>query len=318
MGKGARIALYGLSLLVLPLAAATMHRSVVPALHELTVATWNLEWLVTPETAQRSRLNCRAGQPAALPCDVARNLARDSADLARLAAYANSVDADVFAFQEVENPAIARRIFPGYSICIAPGAGLQHVGFAVRRRLAHRCGPPRETLMLDGRQRAGMSLTIAPYNAPPIELLVVHLKSGCAHDDPDTGGEACEILMRQAAALHTWLVSRTSPAARYILLGDFNRGRAGQATDPFWQLLGGHASTTSLFRDAATGLPFRNCYFGAPFRDAIDHILLSPALAQAVPAGGYRRFGYRNRDVMHYRLSDHCPIRISLNPRGGP
>ena len=73
----------------------------------------------------------------------AEELARDSADLARLAAYARKLDADIVAFQEVENEAIAREVFRGYRICMADGTGVQHVGFAVRPRVTHRCGPMR-------------------------------------------------------------------------------------------------------------------------------------------------------------------------------
>ena len=82
---------------------------------ELHLATWNLEWLVSPATALASRLSCDDGTRATLPCDVARTLARDSADFARLRAYARALDADVIALQEVEDVATAQRVFRGYA-----------------------------------------------------------------------------------------------------------------------------------------------------------------------------------------------------------
>src|SRR6185369_3972932 len=128
------------ALLLLLSGPASVRRA--PAAEPLRLATWNMEWLLTPETEQAARLACRAGHRTALPCDVALEQARDSADLAQLARHARLVGADVFAFQEVESVSIAQRVFKGYDICIAPGRGVQHVGFAVRRSLAHRCGQP--------------------------------------------------------------------------------------------------------------------------------------------------------------------------------
>ncbi|HMA11328.1 MAG TPA: hypothetical protein VKO83_05535, partial [Steroidobacteraceae bacterium] len=104
-------------LLLLSLAAATTRAR--PAAQQLVIATWNMEWLVTPATAHAARLACRSGHRAALPCDVARGLSRDSADLDRLAWYARHLDADVIAFQEVEDSTIAARIFGNHRLCIA-------------------------------------------------------------------------------------------------------------------------------------------------------------------------------------------------------
>ena len=83
------------------------------AVAALRIATWNMEWLVDGGTARAARIACRDGRPAPLPCDVVRELARDSADLARLANYARHLDADVIAFQEVQNEAIAARVAGG-------------------------------------------------------------------------------------------------------------------------------------------------------------------------------------------------------------
>src|SRR6188768_3467839 len=84
------------------LVAATIWSAQRDADDEITIATWNLEWLISPATAHAGRLACRHGKRTSLPCDV---IARDSADLARLATYARELDADIVAFQEVENEA---------------------------------------------------------------------------------------------------------------------------------------------------------------------------------------------------------------------
>jgi endonuclease/exonuclease/phosphatase family metal-dependent hydrolase len=300
------------ALLLLSLGAATMPAPPTPASlrSPLRIATWNLEWLVTPETAHAARLACRSGVRSTLPCDVARR-ARDSADIARLAAYAGMADADVFAFQEVESAAIAGRVFNGYDICIAPGRGLQHVGFAVRRGLPHRCGPPLDSLSLGGRQRPGLTLWIAPGTSAAMEILAVHLKSGCADADVESGAASCVLLLQQARALSEWIASH-SKSERFLVLGDFNRSDADTANDLFWRLLAGDDTGPPSFMHAGEGSAFRNCDRGAPYSRAIDHILVGGQLREALQQGSYLRLRYRSLDAMRYRLSDHCPVRISL------
>lgn len=295
--------------LLLSLGPATVRQA--RAARVVSIATWNLEWLVTPGTAHAARLACRAGRRTALPCDVALEQSRDSADLARLARHARRVAADVFAFQEVESATIARRVFGNYDICIAPGKGLQHVGFAIRRGLPHRCGPPVESLSLNGAQRPGLLLTLLPDSQAPIDLLVVHLKSGCADTALSSKSTACALLARQADALHQWLVEQIQRQPRFLVLGDFNRSDREPASDLFWRALVGEAPVAPFINVAAT-IPYRNCYIGAPFSRAIDHVLVSRALEHALLEGGYRRFGYGALEATRYRLSDHCPVRVSL------
>jgi endonuclease/exonuclease/phosphatase family metal-dependent hydrolase len=277
----------------------------------LTIASWNLEWLVSPETAHTGRLNCNAGKTAPVPCDVARELSRDTADLARLAHYARKLDADVIAFQEVENQRAARRVFRGYDICIHPGKGVQTAGFAVRG-VAHRCEAPLQTLAQGDRQRAGARLILFPGTSQQIELLAVHLKSGCSRDALDSGAAACRTLAAQGAALAAWMQQRAQANARVIVLGDFNR--AGPGNDVFWQQLRVGTAPEAAFDNASSGVAFSNCYRGQPFSQYIDHILVSRALAAQVVRGSFRHHGYRSLDAFRYRLSDHCPISISLIP----
>jgi endonuclease/exonuclease/phosphatase family metal-dependent hydrolase len=239
---------------------------------------------------------------------VALGKARDSADLGRLAAHARALDADVVAFQEVEDADTARRVFGGHVICIASGPGVQHVGFAVRRGLAHHCGPEVTTLTAGGRGRAGMSLTLFPPGAPAIDLLAVHLKSGCARDPLDSDSAACRLLSAQAAALGNWIAWRTTSGIPFMVLGDFNRAGSRTPDDPFWGQL-----DPASFMAAADSLPFGNCVFGAPYSEFIDHILVSRDLAPHLADDPFDQLPFRTRDAARYRLSDHCPLRVSLN-----
>lgn len=274
----------------------------------LVIASWNLEWLVDADTARTARIACRDGQSAALPCDVVHELPRNRADLARLAAYARELDADVVAFQEVESSRIARRVFRGYQICLQPGTGLQQVGFALRPGLAHHCGQPLTELAVTEHSRAGQRLTLFAPGFGTIELLAVHLKSGCAHDPLDSASEACHLLAAQAGALGQWIAQQAARGARYIVLGDFNRGGPPQTADPFWSMLG-----PAAFVASSSALPFANCSWGAPYRDFIDHILVGQALVAELPAEPFSQLRYRPADAARYLLSDHCPIGVSLN-----
>jgi endonuclease/exonuclease/phosphatase family metal-dependent hydrolase len=274
----------------------------------LRLVTWNMEWLVDGATARTARIACRDAQPSLLPCDVVRGLSRDSADIARLAAYARRLDADVVAFQEVQNETIARRVFRGYRICMNAGTGVQQVGFALRPGLARDCGHPLTTLTVGEQGRAGRQLTISAPGLGPIELLVVHLKSGCAHDPLKSGSEACELLAAQAHALGQWIATQAARQARFIVLGDFNRGGPPDVADAFWSLL--HPES---FHASSSTLPFANCTWGAPYREFIDHILVSRRLADSFTERPFHQLRYDERDAARHQLSDHCPVGVSLN-----
>ena len=88
------------------------------AAHELKVATWNIEHL---------RDGIGEGPNP-----------RDQADFDRLKAYAELLDADVIAFQEVESQAAAERVFDPaiYQIFISSRNHTRRTGFAVRNSVA--------------------------------------------------------------------------------------------------------------------------------------------------------------------------------------
>jgi endonuclease/exonuclease/phosphatase family metal-dependent hydrolase len=286
--------------------ASPMTHAAASALH---LASWNLEWLVSPHTARDSLNNCDDGKPAALPCDVARTQRRDSADHAALRAQARQLDADVIAFQEVENAATAAALFRGYRICITAAPGTQQSGFAVRAGLPHRCEVP---LPL-GRAlhaRPAAVLRLFPDSPDEVLLLGVHLKSGChTRALPDTGNDdsACGILAGQVDALARWVDEHRHTDPPFALMGDVNRAGPA-AADSFWLRL----DPTGTLHNAAQHSAFVNCFTGQPFHQYIDHILLDSRLARRMIPGSFTKHGYPNAAVVRYRLSDHCPVSIVL------
>lgn len=289
--------------------AACLAAAAAPA-HALRIATWNLEWLVSPATAHAARHDCDAGRRARLPCDVVRRLSRDSADHTRLASYARALRADVVAVQEVENTAVARQLFRGYGACMADGGGVQHAGFVVAPGIPYRCEADVNELSLQGRTRAGALLTLWPDTPQAITLLSVHLKSGCPREPAGSTRAACRMLAEQMTQLAHWL-DDWPPGSRVVVLGDFNRAGI-DAADPLWQGLLAHPLLP--LQDAAREVAFANCHDGQPFWQAIDHILLSASLATAMRRDSFTRHPYRNADAIDYRLPDHCPSSIELLP----
>src|SRR6185312_2180374 len=121
----------------------------VPAVAaDIKVATWNLDWLTSRSTANTS-----------LPADVTP---RGPGDFDLLRHYAEELDADVIALQEVDNRETAARIFPPDrdSIHMAREHVMQRVGFAVRRGLRYEIHPDIDAIRLGPEQhlRSGVDI----------------------------------------------------------------------------------------------------------------------------------------------------------------
>ena len=98
----------------LALAAATS----AGAAERLTLATWNLEWMMTPAAFDALKPRCfgrgtrPGGSERAIPCDLVPKGRWSEADLARLRRFAATLPADVIALQEIDGEDVAREIFP--------------------------------------------------------------------------------------------------------------------------------------------------------------------------------------------------------------
>ncbi len=262
---------------------------------ELRVATWNLEWL----TARR------AGDPA-LPEDVRPKRPEDIDALRR---YALTLDADVVAFQEVDGPDMAARVFPAerYTIITTADDVVQRVGFAVRRGIPVRRNPDLTGLdVFPGAAhhlRSGADITLDLPGAR-LRLLAVHLKSGCNHERLSGAhganlGRTCETLRRQIAPLQGWIAQRREEGVPFVLLGDFNRRMDGPD-----ELLAALTTAAPLAR--ATEGHASPCWGGGSF---IDHILAGGGARSWMVPDSLRVMVYRETsDAAKEQLSDHCPV----------
>ena len=277
----------------LPLLLAVLLASTPLRAETLKLTTWNLEWLT-----QRSQ---------GLPEDAAP---KTDAAIATLRAYAARVDAGVVAFQEVDGPAMAARVFPPdrYQVLTTGDPVVQQVGLAVRRGIgvvrhadlaALDVYPPTARYPL----RTGLDVTLELPGAP-LRVLAVHLKTGCWEDALDSRRRACRTLDEQLPVLQGWIAARRAEGVPFAVLGDFNR-RMSLPGDGFFAGL--QRAAPLVLTTEGRRSP---CWGGEDF---IDHILLGgPARAWLVPGSlAVRTFGDRD-PAEKETLDDHCPVSVSL------
>ncbi|WP_333670272.1 endonuclease/exonuclease/phosphatase family protein [Elioraea tepidiphila] len=268
------------------------------AAREIKLSTWNIAWLTTKP----------AGHPA-LP----RGLhIRTPADYALLQRYAERLEADIVALQEVDGRLAAARVFDaaGYDFHFTDETDVQRPGFAIRRGLAWRANPDLMELDLAPNARfslrRGADITVE-IAGRSLRLLNVHLRAGCTWD-AIAGSErvACVELARQAGHIARWIAARRVAGEAFAVLGDFNRRMEGD--DDVFAILARAAPLTR----ATEG--FSNpCWGGAVF---IDHILLGGAAREWLVPRSLRVMVYRETDrSFRDRLSDHCPVSVTLDVR---
>ncbi len=283
----------------------------------LKIATWNMEWFLTPATFNKLRGGCTRDerahrrQPRSIPCDVAATLERSATDLAAMARVAEMLNADLVAIEEVDGPAAAGQVFRGYQFCFTGGREVQNTGFAIRRGLPYRCGPDLMELSLGDELRRGATLVLYPGSKRELHLLAVHLKSGCARGSLESRAHACERLARQAPSLHAWVAAEQRAGHRYAVLGDFNRDLLHEHGDGLWARIGADTNDARLV-NTAHAAAFRNCFPGQTHTGYIDYILLGSALAPALVSGSFERLTYAPTDAWRLKLSDHCPVAVQL------
>ena len=295
----------------------------------LTIATWNAEWLIEPETFDELARVCigrggrAGGGQRAIPCDLVPERRWSDADFPRLRDFAGTVPADVFALQEVDGKAPAARVFPGWASCFTARPHVQNVGFVIRPGIPHRCNADyRELGLPEDDVRWGADVTLYPGTGHEVRLLAVHLKSGCNRDPLTAASDNCRMLQRQVPVLEAWIDARAVEGARFAVLGDFNR-RFDQESAPgrdgdgrivaLWPEIDDGDPAGADLVDPAAGVSDPACRQQDPVHSPIDHILLGQALAGSLVPGSYRMWPYP-RDGQ--RWPDHCIRTVSVELPG--
>lgn len=338
------------ALVAAPFAAAPL------AAAELVIATWNLEHL-----AARNGAGCRPRDRDDY-AELRRVAARLDADILALQEVENAA-------------AVARVFDPDeYEIIVSPRDARLHddcrgmpgqartplrTAFAVRRAsmsqqgLAWTAQPAFEAIGLEG-LRWATRLSIEPARIAglsgsarraraesttepptPLELLSLHLKSGCHYGALGPDSEArrlrrhqCQQLRRQRGILEEWVEVQVDAGRPFVLAGDFNR-QLDQPNDHFWNALDdgevcqwrphpelGRRCLAGTARPdvgmrltlAGAGQPFP-FPLNPRYPYAIDHILAGGSAADWLVQGSYQALGYRGQRPAP---SDHHPLRVRL------
>ena len=266
----------------------------------LRLAAWNVEHL-----AEANGTGCRP---------------RTDADYQALRAYAEALDADVIAVQEVESKAAVERVFdPSRYVVVvedrvASGRGGacrgedgltirdQRTGFAIRKGLAFERQADLVALQLGNADlRSGVDIVVRPRGGQPVRLLSVHLKSGCSSGDRN---EACPTLMQQVPVMEDWIDRRAAEGVRFVVLGDFNR-RLAQAGDTVWAEWDDATPSNS---DLGLAAETTSARCNPRYSDFIDHIVLDRRAT-------VDQIGFEERTYDGEALSDHCAIAVTLRAR---
>jgi endonuclease/exonuclease/phosphatase family metal-dependent hydrolase len=284
-----RVLILAFLLLAAPLQAA-----------ELKLASWNIAWLTL-----------RPADDDIIPRDITR---RSTADFARLQGYAQRLEADIVALQEVDGPEAAARVFSprDHAFFFPRENDVQRTGFAVRRglRVTQNADLVELDLAPEARfsHRRGTDITVEAQGQR-LRLLSVHLAAGCQSGPLDAGrGRQCANLAEQSGVLAGWIAARQREGVAFAILGDFNR-RMDHPRDEMSTTLGG-AGRWLRVTEGASDPCWAGPRGGRPF---ISHILLGgPAQGWMVPSS-LRVMVYAERDrSMRDLISDHCPISIRL------
>jgi endonuclease/exonuclease/phosphatase family metal-dependent hydrolase len=272
-----------------PVASQAPEQRAAP--RSVTIASWNLAWL-----------NRRAQHGP-----VRRSLA----DYQRLQRYAQRLQADVIAVQEVDGEEALRQVFSPdeYEYHLAAQRDVQRVGFAYRKSLPVERHPDLTALDVGG-LRVGADLTLH-VNGKALRLLAVHLKSGCFAAPLSSRQAACVKLQAQLPVLERWIDDRARANEPFLVLGDFNRRLNAQ--DPFYtELDDGEPPNADLSLVAAGHAS--HCWSGK-YPEFIDHMLLSRDAAAWLQPNSFVELAYDGADAaFRSKLSDHCPIEIVLTP----
>lgn len=200
----------------------------IPGAHELQsyianeglkIATWNMEHFAYPAND-----GCKP---------------RKSHEIQAIMQYINTIDADIFAVQEVASTKALSQVFPSSKWQLIMSTRLngdsyecrgngfsstqQKVAFAIKKAVEIKRVVNLKALALGNNNlRYGLEVTVdSSYGE--IDLLNVHMKSGCFEDDfSEVDSPACMVFAKQVPIIGAWIAEKSAKSKHYIVLGDFN------------------------------------------------------------------------------------------------
>ena len=274
---------------------------------EVRVASWNIEHL-----AEYNEAGCAP---------------RSALDYEQLRDFSELLNADIIALQEVENTAAVERIFPKseWNIVLSdrPNSTTyrcrgndqestqQRVAVVLRKGIKYQINKSFRELGLEMEGlRYGVVVEVFGDH-DTINLMAVHLKSGCFVDDYSTSKlRACEVLGTQIKTLDDWIENSIKGNKKFIVLGDFN-SRLIRENSMFWNKLVEMNNRPIGIKNGMQNLT--GCHPRYP--DLIDHIILGPQTSKLQVQNSQMVHFYSSTDEQMAEddmLSDHCPISLML------
>ena len=348
-----RLAALVLSLLACPLSATP-----------LRVATFNIAWLADRPLPDMAAVRACEAEARAYPDLDARPTPscrqgrfRTAAAYQLLARHVASLQADLIAFEEVAGAeALARLLEPDGRVPVATGTGVhrgadwwwlvnplpvdgrQRVALAVRRELLRelRVTPvPELGQPLTREARGGLLAHLSFIDGRQLQVLVVHLKSGCqdfgsssSSSSSSSSTPACRQLAAQLPILARLLDELEAQGGAILLLGDFNlrfaeppaRAAPDAASDGAWSLLDNRRPAGARLERLTAGFTQpEGCFWPRYGSQPIDHILLAGTLVGHAVPGSLQAHPFRTdaeprrlRPGAQWFLSDHCPLSVLI------
>ena len=274
---------------------------------EVRVASWNIEHL-----AEHNGAGC---------------VPRSTLDYEQLRDFSQLLNADIIALQEVENTAAVERIFPksAWNIVLSDRPNSmtyrcrgndqestqQRVAVVLRKGIKYQINKSFRELGLEMEGlRYGVVVEVFG-DRDTINLMAVHLKSGCFVDDYSTSKlRACEVLGTQIETLDDWIENSIRGNKKFIVLGDFN-SRLTRENSMFWNKLVEMNNRPIGIKNGMQNLT--GCHPRYP--DLIDHIILGPQTSKLQVQNSQMVHFYSSTDEQMAEddmLSDHCPISLML------
>lgn len=245
--------------------------------------------------------------------DLGQSFLRSPEQLEAIRQHILAQDTDLLFLQEVENEAATENLLPDWDIhvigegslklalAVPPGSTAEVLNVSALTELDLGTSALRQGLVAEV-EHAGVS----------VQIMSVHLKSGCQVAPFNSNTISCEELRQQLEILKTWVREREAQNQPYMLVGDFNRTM--ENFDPFIVELEG-AAGKPLLRLTTGQRP--SCWDHLPeapsYPSFIDHQIVSPSLVDA--------WGTPTFDIYHFNetypyawlyISDHCPISSSF------
>lgn len=263
----------------------------------LKIAAWNIEHLTAEEGA-----GCAP---------------RSAEDLDQVAETIRRVDADIWLLQEVDGAEALERVFGegwtfhvenrapagDYPLCRGREDGMrlraQNTAIAVRSNLPHERLEDLSGLDARGDRRTRYGTGITLTGTTPVDLLSVHLASGCFAGDE---ASSCPLLFTQAEILEDWIDTRSAQGHAVIVGGDFNR-RLETTGDPVWAGLNDGTPQPLHIAGAGTG-PSCDPRYSA----FIDFLVLNESGRALKREGSFAETLFEGAA----RPSDHCPVSVEL------